>query len=252
MARVRTVGGHIRYEVTGSGPPLVLLHGATGRGADFHDLGYVEALAADFTVVTPDLRGHGANLKPRDPAAYASVRFADDVATVLDGLSIETAHLFGHSLGGRVASAAAAYHPGRLRSVSMSGASPVVAPAETWAAMRDLLAQGVEAFAALFTASAPLPPSLADRLTDNDAAALTAMFEHFATTPTGLDDALVPFGDRCLLVVGELDPVLDRARQAGERLGAGAVVVLDGLDHLASLVRADLVVPHLRSFLQAH
>lgn len=108
----------------------------------------------------------------------------------------------------------------------MSGASSVATPPAVWASMRDLLAQGIEPFAELFTASAPLPPGIAERLTD-DATAMAAPFDHFATTPAGLDDASESVGERCLLLI-ELEPALEHARQAGERLPEGSAVVLEG------------------------
>lgn len=89
----------------------MLVHGATDRGADVADLGDVEARSADLTVIAPDVRGHGLSTEPHDPAAYSWARFAGDVAAVLDGLSIESAHLFGHSLGGRAALATAVRIP---------------------------------------------------------------------------------------------------------------------------------------------
>ncbi len=59
MAAVVSDGARIEFEVTGDGPPLVLLHGFFGDRSTWHAAGYVNALAARFRLVLIDLVGHG-------------------------------------------------------------------------------------------------------------------------------------------------------------------------------------------------
>ena len=63
-------GVDLRYDVSGDGPPLVLLHGSVLSRAIWRGLGYLEPLTAEHTVLRVDLRGHGSSGKPHDPAAY--------------------------------------------------------------------------------------------------------------------------------------------------------------------------------------
>jgi pimeloyl-ACP methyl ester carboxylesterase len=95
----------------GSGPPIVLVHGAIGDRTSFR---LVEPLlAAQFTVVTVDRRGHGAS---GDAAGtYAIEHEFADIAAVVDSLA-EPAVVLGHSYGGSVALGAMLLteHIGRL------------------------------------------------------------------------------------------------------------------------------------------
>lgn len=98
----------------GDGPPLVLLHGFTGSGLDFHD--QIPWFSDRHRVLVPDQRGHGESTHS-GPKAYSLNRLADDLASFLDELSLDSVHLLGHSMGGMVALRFALRHPKRLRSL---------------------------------------------------------------------------------------------------------------------------------------
>lgn len=88
-------GTTIAYERTGSGPPLVLVHGG-GDVHEFWDLaGARTAFADHFTVYAMDRRGHG---ESGDATVYALEREAEDVAAVVDQLE-EPVVLLGYSYG---------------------------------------------------------------------------------------------------------------------------------------------------------
>lgn len=94
----------IEYDRSGSGPPLLLVHGITERAATWDPL--VDPLArAGFEVVCVDLRGHGSSSRtpPYDLATMAS-----DLGAVIGELELDDPLLVGHSLGGAVVSAYAA------------------------------------------------------------------------------------------------------------------------------------------------
>ncbi len=60
----------------------------------------------------------------RRPAAYTAEDMTDDAAAVLDALGWDSAHLFGHSMGGQVAQRTALRHPKRVRSITSSASLP--------------------------------------------------------------------------------------------------------------------------------
>jgi pimeloyl-ACP methyl ester carboxylesterase len=91
-------GVRIHYEISGSGPALLLTHGFTGSSSLYAR--NVAALARANTVITWDLRGHGESDCPADPAAYSVPRCVADMAALLDRAGAERAVLAGHSLGG--------------------------------------------------------------------------------------------------------------------------------------------------------
>jgi pimeloyl-ACP methyl ester carboxylesterase len=112
----RTPGGpniHV-LDWGGQGPPAVLLHGGSLTA---HTWDYVAAaLRADFRLVAPDMRGHGASDWADD---YSIESYATDLLAVIDGLRIERTRLVGMSFGGMVACEFALRHPDRTESLAM-------------------------------------------------------------------------------------------------------------------------------------
>jgi pimeloyl-ACP methyl ester carboxylesterase len=133
----------IHYETEGSGQPLVLHHGSFASGADWRDLGYVDALKQENLLILIDARGHGASDKPHDPAAYDLALRASDVTSVLDDMKVERANFFGYSMGGWIGFGLAKYAPSRFRSLILGGAHPY---AESVQGIRDGLPNGMVAF----------------------------------------------------------------------------------------------------------
>jgi len=113
MSRVDVHGVGIEYEVTGQGPPVVLLHGFPDSGRLWRH--QVPALAgAGFRVIVPDLRGYGRSDKPQAVEAYSMVFLAADVLAVLADLEITRAHVVGHDWGAALAWGLAAFAPERV------------------------------------------------------------------------------------------------------------------------------------------
>jgi len=105
---------------SGSGPPLILLHGLYGSGANWR--GIARAFEASHSVLLPDLRGHGQS--PAHPDMDYR-RMADDVIALMDRKGIEQARLVGHSMGGKVAMALALCHPTRVERLVVVDIAPV-------------------------------------------------------------------------------------------------------------------------------
>lgn len=100
--RVDVNGVGIEVEVTGSGRPVVLLHGFPDSGRLWRN--QVPALAAaGFQVIVPDQRGYGMSDKPKEVEAYSLPFLAGDIMAVLDALGIAKAHVVGHDWGAAVA-----------------------------------------------------------------------------------------------------------------------------------------------------
>jgi pimeloyl-ACP methyl ester carboxylesterase len=238
-------GVRIHYELEGSGPPLVLQHGLTGSVEDWRQFGYVEALRGDYRLILIDARGHGASDKPRDPAAYAMALRASDVVAVLDEVGVERAHYLGYSMGGRIGFDTARLAPERLRSLLIGGSHPYAVDGQVVHA--PLFSDGMEAF----LERQPLPeqvltPAFRARMLANDAEALLAA----SVYRPGLEDILPTLTMPCLAYVGGDDPVRPQVRDWVKLVPRASVVVLPGLDHWAGMYRGDLVLPHLRAFLQ--
>src|ERR1044072_6611927 len=96
----RTIHGYRRaYRVAGSGPAILLIHGIGDNSTTWSSV--QSTLAQRFTVIAPDLLGHGKSDKPR--AEYLVAAYANGMRHLLTGLELERVAVFGHSLGGGVA-----------------------------------------------------------------------------------------------------------------------------------------------------
>jgi 3-oxoadipate enol-lactonase len=124
-SRLAVEGGEIVYDVGGSGPTVVFLHGAfmDRRAWD----GQMTPFAKQFRVVRYDIRPFGESSPP--DKAYKPY---DDLLRLLDHLKVDRAHLVGHSFGGTVAFDFALVYPQRVASLVMAAAGPsgLVAPEE--------------------------------------------------------------------------------------------------------------------------
>jgi aminoacrylate hydrolase len=113
-------GGHLYYEVHGSGPPLLLVPGLGGLGSFWQP--HVAPLTEKFTVVLHDHRGAGQSSLER--IDFSVEQMAGDVLQLMDHLGVERAHLVGHSTGGAIGQTIALDAPGRLQSLVLSATWP--------------------------------------------------------------------------------------------------------------------------------
>jgi 3-oxoadipate enol-lactonase len=120
QGRVRVGGAEIYYEVTGTGDPVVLLHGLGSSGRDWEP--QIAELSKHYRVVSLDLPGHGRSSRP--PGPYRMAGFASDVAALMSHLGIDSAHICGISLGGMVAFQLAADAPDRVRALAIINSGP--------------------------------------------------------------------------------------------------------------------------------
>jgi 2-hydroxy-6-oxonona-2,4-dienedioate hydrolase/2-succinyl-6-hydroxy-2,4-cyclohexadiene-1-carboxylate synthase len=112
MPLIGANGVNLHYLQAGSGPDMVMLHGFSGNLAVWH-LRMVPLLQDDFRVTTFDLRGHGYSSMP--PSGYTTRHMAHDLLALMDELKIEQADLVGHSYGADVVLHFALLFPHRAR-----------------------------------------------------------------------------------------------------------------------------------------
>jgi 3-oxoadipate enol-lactonase len=136
--RYATSGDGVRlaYETSGAGEPLLFIHGLAYDRLGWGPLPTL--LAQDFHTVLFDNRGVGDSDVPDGP--YTMEQLAGDAVAVLDAAGIESAHVFGVSLGGFIAQEIALTHPERVRKLVLCSTSPGGANAF------PMPARGVDAF----------------------------------------------------------------------------------------------------------
>jgi pimeloyl-ACP methyl ester carboxylesterase len=92
-------GHRVDYRVAGQGPPVVLIHGMVNSSRHWEQVAL--RLADRYTVIAPDLIGHGDSATPRGD--YSLGAHAAVIRDVLSAIGVERATIVGHSLGGGVA-----------------------------------------------------------------------------------------------------------------------------------------------------
>jgi pimeloyl-ACP methyl ester carboxylesterase len=252
------VGGvRTHVEERGRGEPLVLVHGLGGSTGLWRYL--AEPLAEELRVVAYDLRGSGRT----QGAATSLAQLVADLDGLMGLLELERALFLGHSLGGSVALAYAAAHPGRTRAVVGLGA-----PSELPDAGRDglraraetVLAEGMGAVAGA-VATNGTAPSFRERHPDrfddfvaliegNDPAGYAALCRVVADLDIVADLALV--AAPVLLLGGELDGVAPPAaseKTAAAIAGARYVQVEDAA-HILPFEKPEIVLETVMPFLR--
>jgi pimeloyl-ACP methyl ester carboxylesterase len=200
MAHANVNDIQIHYEVRGSGPPLVLLHGFMGSSADWVHLFDLDDLARRHTLVMPDARGHGGSTNPGGDFTHRQC--ARDLLALLDGLGIHRFKAVGFSLGGSTLLHAATMAPDRVSGMVVIGAPSYFPPqaraimatvteetrtVDDWRMMRERHQHGDEQIRALWRAANGFKDDVDD----------------MAFTPP----RLAALRTRTLIVTGDRDPL---------------------------------------------
>ncbi|GGT33623.1 alpha/beta fold hydrolase [Nonomuraea spiralis] len=173
-------GVTLNAAVGGSGSPIVLLHGFPQTHLMWRHV--AADLAADHTVICPDLRGYGASDKPAEtsPSVYSKRTMAADVVALAGALGHERFALAGHDRGALVAFRAGLDHPAAVTHLACLDVLPTL---DMWDAMR-----GTTAAVGFHLYLMAQPPGLPEQLIG---ASADAFFGYFLDLWTN-DPAAIP------------------------------------------------------------
>ena len=115
-------GGSLWYSIRNTSSPKAPLVLIQGRGLDHHGWDSVLNEFTNRTIVLLDHRGTGQNTAPLN-SEWSTRDFAKDVVTILDHAGIDRAHVYGHSMGGRIAQWLGAEHADRIITLTIGGTS---------------------------------------------------------------------------------------------------------------------------------
>ena len=116
-----TVNGiQLHYVIGGKGDPVVLLHGWPETWYEWHKV--MPALAKNYTVIAPDLRGLGDSSKP--PTGYDGKTVAEDIHQLVTKLGFNSIYLVGHDIGTWVAYPYASAHPTEVKGLAILEVPP--------------------------------------------------------------------------------------------------------------------------------
>jgi pimeloyl-ACP methyl ester carboxylesterase len=246
------------FTVTGSGPPLIMVHGIGARRAGWQ--GLVDRLKGDFLCVTYDLRGHGGS--PVPPPPYTLDDMVDDLEAVRARLGLERTHIIGHSLGGMIGPAYARRYPSRVMSLGLLSTAAFRTEddrAKVNAVIAAIERDGIDAVLPTLVGrwysdafAAARPDAVQARLLqvkDTPLEVFLSVFRIYAGTEMApwLHEIKAP----ALVLTGELDggcnPRLNR--QIAEALPRSKLVILDGLKHSILIEAPERVAEPVRDFL---
>jgi pimeloyl-ACP methyl ester carboxylesterase len=106
-------------EVYGSGPPVLMIHGNGGSMSSFSKI--VPYFSQHYTVILADSRSQGKSLDPDHPITFEMM--ADDFATLLTAMHVDSADIIGWSDGGINALLLAIRHPEKVKRLASTGAN---------------------------------------------------------------------------------------------------------------------------------
>lgn len=249
MAYITNSGIKLYYEVIGNGKPIIFHHGFGNSVADWHDLGYVEALKDKYQLILFDSRGFGRSDKPHDSAAYSPELIASDTIAVLDAAGIEKVYCFGYSMGGRAAFALLKYYPHKFSGFIIGGMHPygdtdLRSAFTTW-----LREKGVEYFVEQIEKEFGVFPALIGaRYLQNEKEALYANISY---EWPDISDVLPKITAQCLLYAGEKDPVAAQMKECAKLIPNCEMHILKGIDHCQAFWDSRISVNIINDFFKS-
>jgi 3-oxoadipate enol-lactonase len=259
---ITNVNGHdIAYDDTGTGTPVILLHGYPFNRSLWRK--QAAAFSDTYRLITPDLRGHG------ESEATDSVtlnEMAVDVAGLLDTLGIERAVVGGLSMGGYVALAFQKQFPDRVRALVLADTRAQSDNSEARAGREQ------QAQTAIREGMAPIAEGMLSKLFAPETPATNSSVVSFVremmlkTNPKGAAAALRAMAVRedhtehlgeiripTLILVGAHDVITPSAlsEEMHRRIAGSQLEIIAGAGHVSNLERPDEFNRALKTFLDA-
>lgn len=211
-------GAKIHCYESGSGEPVVLLHG-NGEDSGYWENQRPVLLRAGYRVIAMDSRGHGQSEAGWQGLSFAL--FAEDLRTVLDALGVERAHIIGFSDGGNLALKFALMYPRYVDRLVLNGANIEMLGGVSPSIQLPLYPiVGALALAGRVSAEAKHKHDV-----------LALMTKDYGVTWDGLRTIEAP----ALVIVGEHDMIRDaHSRRIAETLKDGTFCRIDGAGHFCA------------------
>jgi len=274
VTRWTKVHGHdVAYRQAGSGPLLLMIHGIAGSSGTWVPV--MPLLAERYTVIAPDLLGHGESAKPRGD--YSLGAYASGIRDLLGVLGHERATVVGHSLGGGIAMQFAYQFPqmaerlvlvcsgglGKevsplLRALSLPG-SEYVLPAVLAPQLHGLVARAGGVLGRFGLLADPFLTEIWEawsRLTDVRAQrafihTIRAVIDVAGQRVSARDRLYLAHEIPTMIVWGDRDAVIpvSHAHIAHELIPGSRLEIIEGAGHFLPIERPELLDRLLRDFL---
>jgi pimeloyl-ACP methyl ester carboxylesterase len=236
MSSADVNGVRIYYEVSGSGPAVLLTHGyaATGRMWEPQRA----ALGDRYRLITWDMRGHGETDSPEDSAQYSEALTVADMRALLGSLGVDRAVVGGLSLGGYMSLAFWGEHAEMVRALVLSDTGPGFRNPEARAAWNrngEEQARGLETrgLDALGSSTEVMATARHHRSAQGLAHAARGMYAKFGSR---VIDSLPQIRVPTLIIVGEQDePLIGASEYMAAKIPGARLEVIPGAGHAANL-----------------
>ena len=249
MARARLNGIEIDYEVTGTGPVVLLGHGYGSTRHMWDD--QHRALADRWRVVSWDMRGHGQTDSPSDPKQYSAALIVADMRALLQHVGAERAIIGGLSLGGYVSLAFALAHPEMTQALVICDSGPGYRNAEAraqWNQRAEERAASLESkgLDALTRRSKETQQAVHRSAQGLAHAARGMLAQEGSQVIDGLASIRVP----TLVIVGDQDqPFVAPSEYMAKKIAGARLAVIPGAGHSSNLDQPEAFNRVLREFL---
>jgi pimeloyl-ACP methyl ester carboxylesterase len=241
------------------GEPVVMVHGFAESGLAWNQ--WVSDVASEFRVYRPDIRGFGRSTYWDPDHDWSFGEYVADLATFMDEVGLESAHVVSAKIGGAIAYKFASEHPGRTRSLTV-----VSGPASTRdtggdadiTTIPEMIRTEGQRYWAETTMQARLGSAASDEMhawwidymTSADERVCVAMAELF--DDLDLSGSLSDIEAPTLILTTEESPLasVETVREWGGWIPDSEVVVLPGDEFHPAAVRPHECIEHVRPFLQ--
>jgi len=224
----------IHYELSGSGPLLILHHGWGSRASDWEQGGWLNTLEKHATLLVFDSVGHGLSTPSHEPADHTVEQRAAVVTALADEVGVDKFGFLGFSMGGRTGLELAASVPERLSMLVIGGMHllPPSVAAKTFERRIVVLRSGRA------------------KLRRNDPLALAASHEALLKWE-GAGDRMANHTAPTMLFCGEDDPHFANAKESAQNLNY-EFTALPNTNHTDTFFASDLAVRSVADFVSNH
>ena len=184
---------------------------------------------------------------------------AEDVTTIMDALNIERAHYLGYSMGGIIGFyGMARYYLPRLNSMILGGFAAYLdengfqAPKRIVNLAQSTVEKGMQIFISAFEKEFGIKLERSYYMSLNPRALFIIQKNFKETFSEGIDDEITAkINIPCLFYLGEFDSQrLTGAKKTTDEISGARFISFPQLDHWTAIVRSDLVIPHIKKFLE--
>ena len=270
-----TLHGHkVNFQAAGDGPLLILLHGITSTSDAWREV--MPALTERYTVVAPDLIGHGRSAKPRGD--YSLGAYAAGVRDLLAVLGFEGGTVVGHSFGGGIAMQFSYLFPEYVERMALIGSGGLgkevhpllraaTLPGSEWVlpllarewsvkagdAVRSVAARvGIEAGPDIAEFARGYASLVEEGASEAFVHTMRSVIDHEGQRVSALDRLYLADQLPTLFIWGDTDPVIpvEHGRRAHEIVAHSRYVEIPGSGHWPMLDAPERIVSELVSFME--